>query len=408
MVTAIQIPEGQEALDELGAAVADALVVDESSVYSPQPKAQRPLNAYGKAGEVIAQSFDGGKTWTKTDAALKAEAKEREPVAREFTRRIAAVVNELDGAVDRRISAPFSALHKANILAGWGDYDTLISLGPNAQDAIVVPFLAGLSEDEFDALRVVAPVLFLDIPTPLLLDQAGIQLLYEAMRKVDAVLVPNDLLAMKLRAYHDRVFCIPDVLEGDLWVNYQRPEKIIPAHPGEHRPFAAHEQVVIGLQDPEFTTSAIEQALATVLAEFGPERVKIERFDWRAVRAADAPNVYGQFDVVIVPDPGQPSLACEGPILAAMAAGCCVIGSRWYRLIKHGNTGLQVSKDTVPFWRDALRKVVTDRRNRQFMGRNARREVRRYTADTLLHKCVLPYRLMVPEGEPVTYNIPPR
>lgn len=398
----VQDTRTSEISDELAHEIDQIEIVEEPS---GEKRAGYVLKAYNALGQVSATSSDGGTTWTRTLEGIALDLADSAPKARAFTRRIAAVLDHQDATTDRRIAIPFSAMHKADLLAGWADFQTLVNLEPNSLDAITIPFMSGLTDDHFNALRTTAPILFLDVPAPMALDEAGMDELFAALKQVDTVTVPTELLANKFRAYHPRVFCIPDVLDGDIWRGFERPTKRKVEMESDHAAFGKKYEVVIGVQSPEINGEALEHALQAVINQFG-EQVRLSRFEWMHVRPADAPKVYGEFDLVVVPSPIIPSQVTDAPVLPAMAAGCAIVADRHYRLIKHGTTGTVVSRDTASGWFEVIRRQVQDSRNRQLQGKNARSLARRYTATNLLNKLFLPYRLSIPAGEPVAYDFP--
>lgn len=391
---------------ELGSSSADSEPPSPpSATGAPSPAAVESLKAYAPDGTIYARSTDGGKRWRLTREGAEMEKVARQPKARGFTRRIAAVINEHSPVTDKRIGVPFSALAKANVLAGWADYHTLVTQEENALHGIVIPFALGMEEGHFAELRRVGPKLFLDVPAPMLLDEEGIACLMEALKYVDVVTVPTEILANKFRAYHQTVFAIPDMIDPAMWKHFSREPKIKLEHAAAHPAFNTHTEIVVAAPPAEVCGESLEYALEWMLASYG-DRVRLERFDWTRIRPADEPKVYAEFDVVIVKGPPINSQVSNAPLLAPMMAGCGVIADLVFRLIRHQHNGMLVAHDSVHSWRDALRKMVGDSRSRTLMGRNARSEANRHSPEHHFNKLLLPYRLTLPEAAPITYDFP--
>lgn len=346
----------------------------------------RPMEAFGPNGVLIATSSDGGKTWEQTEAG-KALQRPSEPQPRQFTRRIAAVVEHSTPSVERRIATPFSVLHEADMLAGWAPYETLVELEPNSLDCIVIPNPV-MDAEQIERLQKVARTLVLDLDAPMALDERHLGMLHLALGKVDAVTVPHETLASRLRTYHERVFVIPHLLRGEIWRGYQR--DIIPGKA----------QVVIGA--PYECGEAIEASLAFIQNKY-LERVRIDRFDPYGLDPFQEREVYAGFDAVLVPPPFERSQSSLSPILPAMAGQCCIVADRLWPGLRHEQTGLYVGRETVHHWTQTINRVMVDSRLRVMMGRNARSQARRHTPEVKLHQVALPFRLVVPESDPVSY-----
>lgn len=344
----------------------------------------RPLEAYGPGNVLIAQSWDGGKTWDQTDEGRKLAEPPQQP--RVFTRRISAVVNEATPSTERRIATPFAVMHEANILAGWAPYAELAALQDGALDAIVLPN-PGATDEELRELKRVGTRLLLDLDAPMMLDEDGQDKLRLALEHVDAVTVPTDLLASKIRPYHPHVFTVPSLVRPELWTGTTR-------YPGKP-------PVRIGL--PVHGTEGMELAVSLLQAKYG-ERVQWTRFDAMTLSPAEEVEIYTQFDIVILPplpDRTQGSLA---PVLPAQMAQCCVIGDRFWPGIKHDHSGMQVGRDSQNHWVQTINRAIQDSRLRLTIGRNARALARRWTPQIKLSQIVLPYRLTIPESAPVQYR----
>lgn len=332
------------------------------------------LTMTDNAGQVIAQSTNKGKTWRTADPTL---------AVRSYTRSIGCIINEPTPITERRLVTPMSALHEANIFVGYGNFFDV--LDRQAMDAVVISN-PGPSVDQLMALKNVAGKIVLDLDAPLVLDKDGLRLLEEALPIIDAVTVPTELIASRLRPYHNHVFVVPHVLRWPLWEQSRRVIK---------RP-----TIKVGL--PYQTTPAIEAAVAHLTDKF-IERVEWVRFDWASLMPEEEPNVYYDLDIVILPPPVERHQTSLAPLLPAMAAQCCIVADRNWSFLKHNYTGVHVGRDSTINWTTAIRGMIYDSHLRIIIGRNARAIAKRQTPFLKINQVALPYRLLIPEHDPVYY-----
>ena len=309
----------------------------------------------------------------------------QEPIR--FTRRIAAVVDGQSPSLERRIATPFSALHKADVLAGWAPFDTLASLGDGEMDAIVIPG-PGLDEKQALELKRAAGKLILDLDSPLVLDERGQANLGALLPLVDAVTVPTQLIATRMRPHHPRVFVLPHLLRHELWQGYSRD--------------IVRGQRTLRVALPESCHPEVENAVRFLADKYG-ERVQWVRFEPLALYPDEEREFYPTVDVVVVPPPAERTQAPESLLLPAMAAQCMVVCDVNYRYVRHMHSGRIVPRANVHAWLDALNGAIVDSRTRILCGRNARTHAMRRNPDRCLGEVFLPYRLVVPESSPVSY-----
>lgn len=343
-------------------------------------------SAFGPGGIVIAQSWDGGKTWKETAKGKMYRESKQAPRPRMFTRRIAAVVNEVTPSIERRIVIPFSALHEVGMLTGWATFAELIQEPDGVLDGLVLPGI-DFTPEQVAQLRTKATAIMLDLDAPLVLDATQQDRLYQLIPLVDAVLVPTELLASRLRPYHSHVFVAPHTLNGELWKDFTRP--VAPRLP------------YIRVAVPQQLTEPMGHAVAHLQDRFG-DRARWTTFDWQQLSSEDERIFYPEQDVVIVAPPPERHQGSLAPLLPAMAAQCAIVADRHWTALRHGDTGYLVGRDTAINWTQTLARVMHDSRNRILVGRNARSAARRHTPYTKLNQLALPYRLLVPEQDPFT------
>jgi hypothetical protein len=341
-----------------------------------------PIRAYGPDNIVIAESRDSGKTWTPTKEGLALEERRRLPVPRVFNRRIAAVVDAMTPALERRIATPFSILHETGTLAGWAPYATLAALDDGALDGIVIPGVSATPE-RLTGLRRVGRSLLLDLDETTSLAGNEGEMVFELLPLVDAVTVPGELFAARLRPHHPHVFVIPDLLRADVWRERRR----------QNAPRG--QQLVIGA--PSSCPPTVEEALDRAARKHG-ERVRIERYDWWTIESVREPDHYLGLDIVVLPAPPERHMAAMGPLLPAMAAGCGIVADALWPVLRNRGLGWVVGLDTPVRWTGALDMAIRDSQRRITMGRLASSQARRWTPDLKLNQIFLPYRLMVRES----------
>lgn len=346
-----------------------------------------PLQAFGPTGLVIAESFDHGRTWKPTPEGVRLEEARKQPVPRRFTRRIAAVVDVAAPSLERRVATPFGALHEMDILGGWAPYDTLRELDEGDLDGIVIPGLSATPERVRELKRVGRSTI-IDLELRTSLEGEEREKLEELLPLVDAVTVPTEIFASRLRSLHPHVFVVPDLLRTDIWRGQKR--QVAPK-----RPF-----VKLGV--PSECPDSIETALQTLQDKY-MDRLIVERIDWWALYPQEEPERYLDLDIVVLPPPAERHQVGIAPMLPAMAAGCAVVADRLWPLIKHGNTGYHVGRDTPVQWAGTLNRVIQDGRNRITVGRAANAQARRWTPENRIQQIALPIRLVVPKSGPVSY-----
>lgn len=346
-----------------------------------------PLRAYGPNGECIAESHDRGKTWKPTAAGAALEEARRNPVPRAFTRRIAAVVDARTPELDHRIATPFNSLHETDTLAGWAPYDVIADLDENALDGIVLPGVSA-SPERVATLKRVGRTVILDLGARTSLEGEEAEKLAALLEHVDAVTVPSEIFASRLRTRHPRVFVVPDLIRREIW--HGRRRQVAPK-----RPF-----VKIGL--PREVPDNVEAAVTANAEKYG-ERAIFHRFDWWEIFPVEEPDLYLDLDIVLLPAPAERHQVGVAPILPVMASGGCVIADRLWPLVVHGKTGYQIGRDTAINWTSTLNRAIQDSRLRIVMGRNASAQARRWTPENKLHQIALPLRLVVPTSGPVSY-----
>lgn len=346
------------------------------------------IRAFGPGHIAIAESRDGGRTWVPTKDGLALEEQRRSPVPRVFDRRIAAVIDAASPALERRIMTPFSILHETGTLAGWAPYAEIANLADGALDGIYVPG-ASATPEQMKNLRRVSRSIMLDLDSTTSLKGGEGEAVWALLPLADAVIVPSEVFAARLRPHHPHVFVVNDLLQPQLW--RERTRTAAPRRP----------QVAIGA--PLACPGTVEEALARIQEKHG-ERVRIVRYDWRTLFAADQPDHYLDLDLAILPAPDERHMASVAPLLPAMAAGCGIIADRLWPLIRHGTTGWQIGRDTAVAWTGVINMAVLDSRKRITMGRAASAQARRWTPELRRNQIFLPVRLVVPRSEPVVYR----
>lgn len=350
-------------------------------------KTGEPLRAYGPGDVCIAESHDHGKTWTPTADGVALEEARRNPVPRQFTRRVAAVVDARTPELDHRIATPFNALHELDILAGWAPFDAISELDDQVMDGLVLPGVSA-SPDRVRVLKRVGRTVILDLGTRVSLLGEEAEKLESLLPLVDAVTVPNEIFASRLRSHHPRVFVVPDLIRREVWAGKRR--QVAPK-----RPF-----VKIGL--PHDVPDTVETAVAANKEKYG-DRMLVHRFNWWEVFPHEEPDLYLDLDIVLLPAPAERHQVGVAPVLPAMASAGCVIADRLWPLVKHGATGYQIGRDSAINWTSTLNRAIQDSRLRIVMGRNASAQARRWTPDNKLHQIALPMRLVVPTSGPFSY-----
>jgi len=340
-----------------------------------------PLAAYGPDGEVVAYSYDGGATWSAVPAAPPA------PPARQFTRRIAALADPLDPWCARRILPVLSELYRVGIFAGWGPLPDVLATAADL-DAIVLPLSlttpAVLKQMHRELSKRARPRLILDVPTPIA-DPVALSLLHEALKHVDAVLVPTDLVAMELRRHHPTVFTVPPVL-------------LAPLPPLPKRDVSGPIRIAI----QETTAPGVATALAAIKERYG-EGVELVDDAWLPRHPLDAERFYAEIDLLVAGPPPQPTQASAAPLLPALARGCLPIVDRVYgRTIRDGVNGKVVPKADPTAWRRVLVSVIEDRRLRRHLMQGAYRAAQRATASAQIAQLARPFRVLLPERAPFT------
>ena len=335
---------------------------------------KEPLKSYNPDGNVIATSFDGGVSWSGKPTP------EPEPVLRQYSRRIAALMPDHGPAPswERRIAASFAPLADAEILTGWGPLAELLAMPDDRSlDALVITGSQALELD-LVAIETKAKTLVIDLDTSDLVDRSRLSELAELIKRVDAVLLPSDLLAMSLRAYNPNVFCVPPVLTESLWTGAKREAK-----PG-----------VIRLALQPTGDRHLLDAIRFVKERYG-EKLEVFDDDWRARSPLDEPGFYTTIDVVAVgPVPNRVHLTNQN-LLGPMAAGCLVLADLAYnRTIQHDHSGVLVATGPSP-WRKALVSAIEDSRKRLKLGQGARARVRHFTGRAQLNRLALPYRTLI-------------
>lgn len=355
------------------------------TVKTSKGLAKTPIKAYGPNNIIIAESEDGGRTWVKTREGAELE-KKHATTPRTFTRRIAAVADDMGPSFQRRIGAPFSILHEANIMPGWADGNTIAALEDEALDAVILPG-TGFTPEDVSRFRRVSKKIILDVDAMTRL-AANREELDALLPLVDAVIVPSDLMASRLRPYHHHVFVIPDLLLTELWTGKSR--QIVPGK--------GHVTVGLPPQLPPSIAAAVEH-----LTEKHGNRVRWQTIDWASIDPKDEPDVYLKLDLVILPAPEERHMTPLAALLPPMAAGCAVIADRLWPMIRHEVTGWHVGRDNAINWTTTINKGILDSHRRIMIGRQAAASARRWTPRTKFNQIVLPYRMVVPQSTPVTY-----
>jgi hypothetical protein len=340
------------------------------------------LNATGPEGEVLAQSWDGGKTWKQTAAGVAFNRQTARRVTTGFTRKVMAVIDEPNPLVARRIMTPFSVLDRMKVLTGWAPLQAILALDEQSLDGVICPSLLHVSE--LEQLSRVARSIILDVDAPLDWDVPMQDKLFAMLPYCSGLMVPTPLIAGKLRPYHSRVFVVPHLLRRGIWQNVgQPPIRTV--------------QVAI----PHELETAQESAIALLRERYG-ERVTWQSFDWRTLDPLDELTFYRQFDVVVLPSFADRVQASLAPLLAPMAAQCVVVGDRHWTAINHRENGLMITRPDAKTWAQEINTLLQDRRLRLRIGRAARGVAMRHTAENKLSQIFLPYRVLVPESEPVS------
>ena len=353
--------------------VAEAEVVEQSA-----------LSTFGPGGIVLARSYDGGQSWKATKEGTAYLEAQKVPPPRQFTRRIAAVADIFTPAFARRIETTWEIFYEAGIVGGWAPFDNLAALPEEAMDGIVCPGL--YRPEQLEQLRKATKALILDLDAPAVWSDEARELLMETLSLYDGVIVPSNLLASKIRPYHDRVFVTSHLLRGKVWRGTTRPlrrDKVTVAYP-----------------------TTIDETLQTVidtLANNYGDRVEWVPFDWYRLSPIEEPSRYVDFDVVLVPACHDRNQVSAAPILPAFAAQCTVVADVHWPLVRHRTTGLQIGKNTVDAWRSEIKSAINDSRLRIRLGRAAYHTATRYTPQVRMNEVLLPYRLLVPEGAPFQY-----
>lgn len=345
-------------------------------------KVTHALSAFGPNGEVLAQSWDGGKKWKITPAGKTYSQAKRVP--RTFTRRIMAVTNVMTPSTARRIQTPFSVLHEADISAGWGPFEDIAALPDKSLDGVICPGL--VSPEELAELKRVGRSVLLDLDAPLIWSEESKNLLLDTIGEYDGVTVPNATFASRLRAYHDRVFVTQHTLQSAVW---------------KDTVFEQHQPMVIGV--PMDLDNVLGESLEMIKTYYG-DRVEIEHYDWFNQFPGDEALLYPDLDVICLGPPHESTQFSYAPILPAMAGYCVVMADLHWPGVKHMQTGIQIGRHNVKMWTQYLRSVIDDRRLRARISRNARSFASRASADRMVNHLVLPYRLLIPEGEKVTVS----
>jgi hypothetical protein len=337
------------------------------------PAAVEPLKWFAPHGEIVALSFDGGKTFHKT-----AKGREEAPteVARDYKFRVLAAIPTETPAVARRVLAPFSAFAAVGIQAGWGDPLQLVELGAKA-DVLVVPGLA-IATDFLGRLRELSGKIVLDIDEPLPGDTVDKVALAETAAVVDMITVPSGRMRQELLKHHTCVYEVPPVIDAGVWKGMTRDE------PGE--------KLRIGVTNPT-ANPALALAVQQVYEALG-DKVEVVPYDWWELGRTEERPFYRALDIAVVGDMGPFNTAY--PALAAAAGGCAIVGGRGYgKAIKHGHNGRLVGLiHDHKVWRREIADLVVDQRRRRTLGRNARNEVRKQLAGQNVSVLTLPYKLL--------------
>ena len=337
-----------------------------------------PLRSYGADGEVVAYSYDGGNQWSQVPTS---KSKKEKNVMREFKYRIAAIA-PMQGSTpswERRIVNSFAPLGDVDILAGWGPLPTLSELSENALDAIVIPFgvIANDESSEEDILAIINDMkrvgrkVFLDIDS--VTSKESFNVLAAAIKAVDAVTVPSDVIAQSLRAYNANTFCIPPTINMSVWQS-------------AHRTPGPDAKPRIAMQ--HLTDKHQIDAVKWMETKYG---ITVIEDDWENRSVYDDPKFYTNIDVVIVG-----ASKTNANILPAMAGGVCIVGDLSYsRTLIHNHSGILVADRGPSPWRKELSHIAVDSRTRVKMQAGAKERSRLFTGKTFLNRLALPYRVIL-------------
>lgn len=349
---------------------------------TPEVTITNALNAYGPDGAVLAQSWDGGKTWKKTEAGLAHDRPVTPVKPRQFTRKIMAVVDEPNGALARRIMTPFSVLDRANILTGWAPYQAMLQLTDQSIDGIIVPGL--MTPLQLEELRRVGRTLILDLDAPQPWGGAEQERLFAMLPYLDGVIAPTPLLASRLRPYHKHVFALPHMLRQGIWHGFTPIKR---------------STVNVGL--PMEIDDQLARAVEDLRAKHGG-RILWQSFDWRSLNPVDEMVRYRDLDVVVLPQISDRTQMSFGPMLPAMAAFGTVVGDRYWPQLQHRRNGIMIMRPDAKSWTVELNAILMDGASRARIGRAARSSALRQMVEGNLGQVFLPYRILVPESAPVT------
>lgn len=341
-----------------------------------------PLKAYGANGEIIAYSYDGGKQWGQ----VVPKGKKKEPT-REYTRKIAAIMpDNATPSWHRRIGNSFAPLNNLNILAGWGPIAHILSLEPESLDAIVIPYGSIDTsiepiETTIKALRQIAKVIFMDIDTNIIKDRSQYDDMINAVRLVDGLLVPTDLIAMGFRKFNANTFTVPPTVEINFWKGAHREPNTGP--------------IRIAVQPT--SDQWVANSMIWAKDRWGDKITIIEDL-WEERFPNEDPDFYLNVDVVVVGAPEMKNQTSNASLLAPMTAGCMILCDGAYnRTINHGHSGSIVAGRGPSPWRRELTHAITDNRTRMKMQAGARKRAESYINRSLLAQLAIPYRVMIPE-----------
>lgn len=342
-----------------------------------------PLKAYDAEGNIIALSYDGGEQWSQ---AAQRKGKKKEQM-KEYTRKIAAIMPDNPSpSWYRRIANSFAPLGELNILAGWGPISNVLRLEPGSLDAIVIPYgsidtTVEPLEVTIAAFRSIAKVIFMDIDTHTIQDREEYPKMIEAVKLVDALLVPTDLIAMGFRKFNANTFTVPPTIDISIWKGAHRDPNTGP--------------IRIAVQPS--ADRWVGETMAWAKEKWG-EKITIIEDDWENRHPADEPAFYLNVDVVVVGAPSHKNQVSNASLLGPMTAGCMIVCDGAYnRTINHAHSGSIVAGRGPSPWRREMTHAIDDNRTRMKMQAGARKRAEMFVNRTQLSRLSIPYRVMIPE-----------
>lgn len=347
----------------------------------PAERMGEPLRAYGRKGEVIALSYNGGKSWTMTPDGGRVESTRAAPAAIEYRARVCALVETLTPSFERRIVAPFSAFARERIQAGWAIPAFLEATPDNRYDAMTLAGL-GYSAEAITMARAHGRGIVLDLDEPIPGERSDPIWLAEVVSLVNLITVPTERMAQSLRRHHGNVFVIPPVIDEQSWRGLQKPLK------------RRGERLRIGYTDMS-KNEALALAMAQIEEKYGERQIELVHYDWWTLSRAEEHAFYPTLDIAVVGD-ALPYGSAYPVIVAATGGAAPVVGRGFGRALKHGHDGLVVGQvNDHRFWRKAIGDLINDSRERELLTRNARNGARRYAATAHASRLVLPYKLLI-------------